>query len=484
MDISYQFRERFMANYICPRLLAASFGLNNGTGELESWINNGNQIDSTNSVPLSQWSHVALVYNGTNRTFYINGAVAGSGPAPAISHVNSGDGIGCTITGSAADSQSLFAGDIDALSVYNRALEADEIQAIYAAGGAGKCTDKLPPLIVTQPAYQTQPAGYTVLLAVSAVGGLPLAYQWQLNATNLMSNSRISGSQSSSLTISNAQSSDAGNYQVIVTNAYGSATSQVAQVTINPPQSVWDITNDFMNLNTYSNAVNPYGSWSYGYMQLDTNGLPTAGFTLGAKSEGPDGVGWPYGGIWKNTSGGTAFSIPPGGVSEDCDAGNSDCIRWTAPAAATYLITGGWGEGDGGFAKGIRSLFLNSAQIWMTNAVAASFTFTNVLAAGATVDFIIWGWTGNDGNTPVTGTISIAPPGGPVLSKVMYNGNGSVTLNCLTASNASSRVFATTNLVPPVVWQPIFTNTTGGVWQFTDAKTAGINARFYRLSTP
>ena len=62
----------------------ASLGLNSASGKLESWINNANQLIGTVPVPLGQWSHVALVYDGTNRTFYINGAFAGSGSAPQV----------------------------------------------------------------------------------------------------------------------------------------------------------------------------------------------------------------------------------------------------------------------------------------------------------------------------------------------------------------------------------------------------------------
>ncbi len=40
-----------------------------------------------------------------------------------------------------------FLGEIDELSIYNRALAASEIQAIYNAGSAGKCNE-LPPLII------------------------------------------------------------------------------------------------------------------------------------------------------------------------------------------------------------------------------------------------------------------------------------------------------------------------------------------------
>jgi hypothetical protein len=74
----------------------------------------------------------------------------------------------------------------------------------------------------------------------------------------------------------------------------------------------------------------------------------------------------------------------------------------------------------------------------------------------------------------------------PVLSKVIRNGDGSVTFNVLTTPGATNRVLAATNLTPPVVWQPIYTNVapSNGAWQFTDTNANLYPIRFYRSSTP
>ena len=113
----------------------ASLGLNSGTGALESWINDGSQLVGATAVPLGQWSHVALVYNGTNRTFYLNGAYAGGGSAPAMSAETDTSSIGNVVPNDSAS----FNGGIDELSVYSRALSFDEIAEIYLAGAYGKC---------------------------------------------------------------------------------------------------------------------------------------------------------------------------------------------------------------------------------------------------------------------------------------------------------------------------------------------------------
>jgi len=82
------------------------------------------------------------------------------------------------------------------------------------------------PEITTQPANQTIGIGNNATFAVTATGADPLVYQWFFN-----SNAIASGTNAS-LTVSNALTNNAGNYQVIITNDYGCATSSVAVLTI------------------------------------------------------------------------------------------------------------------------------------------------------------------------------------------------------------------------------------------------------------
>ncbi len=113
----------------------ASLGLNKGTGKLESWINNTSQLIGTTALPLGQWSHVALVYDGTNRTFYVNGVFAGTGNAPHINPDNDTSTIGNVYPNENAS----FNGEIDEVSLYNTALSSAEIASIYLSGSNGKC---------------------------------------------------------------------------------------------------------------------------------------------------------------------------------------------------------------------------------------------------------------------------------------------------------------------------------------------------------
>jgi hypothetical protein len=94
----------------------------------------------------------------------------------------------------------------------------------------------LPPAITNQPAGLELLAGSNALFTVGASGSAPLSYQWWLNATN-----SVAGGTNVSLTVSNAQPADAGGYRVIVTNAFGAATSSVAVLTVSVPPTFGDI---------------------------------------------------------------------------------------------------------------------------------------------------------------------------------------------------------------------------------------------------
>jgi hypothetical protein len=87
------------------------------------------------------------------------------------------------------------------------------------------------PAIAIQPAGLTVTNGNPAAFTVKATGSPTLQYQWQLNATNLTDGGNVAGSSSAALTLSSAGANDAGSYDVIVSNSYGSVTSSV--VTLN-----------------------------------------------------------------------------------------------------------------------------------------------------------------------------------------------------------------------------------------------------------
>jgi uncharacterized delta-60 repeat protein len=89
-----------------------------------------------------------------------------------------------------------------------------------------------PPSILTQPQNQLALPGGTAKFTVTASGAVPLSYRWRFNGGNLSDGGRISGAMTSALVISNAQAADAGAYSVTVSNAFGSANSSTAMLSL------------------------------------------------------------------------------------------------------------------------------------------------------------------------------------------------------------------------------------------------------------
>jgi hypothetical protein len=90
-----------------------------------------------------------------------------------------------------------------------------------------KSTVTTPTTIASQPASLAVSSGNPATFSVTATGTAPLSYQWRKNGTNL------SGGTSSTYVIVSAQTTDAGNYSVVVSNAAGSVTSASASLTVN-----------------------------------------------------------------------------------------------------------------------------------------------------------------------------------------------------------------------------------------------------------
>jgi hypothetical protein len=96
------------------------------------------------------------------------------------------------------------------------------------------------PAFDLEPVDVTNAVGSTVTLSSHSVGTAPVYYQWFFN------NGPLNGATTPSLTITNAPLTDAGNYWVVATNAYGSITSSVV---------VLALTNTFGSTNVVSSPT-------------------------------------------------------------------------------------------------------------------------------------------------------------------------------------------------------------------------------------
>ena len=193
---------------------------------------NGNSWNDGPNLLDGQWHHIAVtvVRNSTNGgSFYVDGvSVLQFDPTSEQGDLTTTAPL-CIGNHSDPSYYAFFDGLIDELSIYNRALSSNEIAGIYSAGSAGKCVSSQPPFILNQPTNQTVLASSNAAFSVAAGGTMPLFFQWRFNGTNIVN------ATNATLTMTNVQVSQAGNYSVAITNVAGGLVSSSAQLTVIVP---------------------------------------------------------------------------------------------------------------------------------------------------------------------------------------------------------------------------------------------------------
>lgn len=190
------------------------------------------------------------------------------------------------------------------------------------------------PSITQHPAAQTVSAGGTATFSVVATGSGTLSYQWQKDTVNLSNTGHYSGALTSTLTVSPADSGDVGNYRCVVTNSYGTATSNDAALTLSvvPPAPV-----DGAPTADSSSGI----TWRWtdvsgetGYRVKDTGGVTKSG-DLAANT-----VQWAESGLSANTQYTRRIYAFSGAGESAGSAGQTKYTLQPSPTAPTYSNVG------------------------------------------------------------------------------------------------------------------------------------------------
>lgn len=108
------------------------FGFNNGNNELRFYINGANDYErSSTQVTANKWTHVAVTYNGTNITLYIDGVEdTGSTTVGTIDPNITIQGKETSVGGDIDRDNYYFIGQIDCVQVWNKTLTANEVKEL------------------------------------------------------------------------------------------------------------------------------------------------------------------------------------------------------------------------------------------------------------------------------------------------------------------------------------------------------------------
>ena len=235
------------------------------------------------AIASNSWYHVAVTYNGAENTAN-NITVYWTLLDPSRTNANA---IGSSslqfdlpvaptvfafgnIPGRTTNAN--FLGLIDEVRISN--IARDSTNMMFAA-----TAPDLRPIVTTQPADQIVSVGQSASFAVTVTGAPTLTYQWRHAGTNL------SGGTQYAYPIAAAQFTDAGAYDVVITNTYGSITSTVATLTVRTPlnltwlglaPAIWNTTDIDWVTDTSANVAYTSGD----NVRFDINGIGASSITL------------------------------------------------------------------------------------------------------------------------------------------------------------------------------------------------------------
>ncbi len=421
---------------------------------------NGNSGYVETPLNYFAWMHVAATLDGSsgNLSIYTNGVLAAQTntayrPFGALEADQSpGVGIGNLNDGG---NNFPFTGDIDEISLYDRALAAGEIQSIYNAGSYGKCVPvpMIAPTILAQPASQIVQLSNSVTFSVTAGGTSPLNYFWQSNGLP------IPNANGTNYTLSNVQLSASGSkFSCLVTNAFGAASSSNALLKV-----IDTVANDLCSdAIAITNAS--YTNWQ-STLKASSTGDPTPdcvdGFGHGVWYEFTAPVA---GLLYVDTFGsdfdtglavytGTCGSFTEVACNDDTGGVTSQVILPTTAGTAYFILVGGYDSDAGNLVLHLNHLTPPAFVVGPTNTsvvVSSNASFTATLVGTLPMSFQ---WYFNNGPLVDGGRISGSAT--PVLNiaGVLTNDGGNYQL---VASNQVGSATSSVAVLTPIILPPVF----------------------------
>ncbi len=457
--LSYQWKKGVTPLVNGPRISGANSGvlsISNVTGsDVDNYsVTVSNGVGSTNSAVASLTViDPAIISQPANATNTINSSAlftVGATGTPLLTYQWRKGGIPLV-------ESPKFSGTATASLAINSLTLADAGgYSVVVQNGSGSVTSVVATLVVSaSPVFTSQPQSQTVSssspasFSVSVEGASPFTYRWQKNEVDLSNGGNVSGATSSTLLLSPAALADAAGYRVVVTNSFGSITSQVATLTVISPPIITaqptTQTNRGGSTATFNVAVNGTAPFSY---QWHRNGQPlsnggnisgasTASLSVGNVSQA-DAVAYYV--VISNTAG-TVTSATVSLVVRDGDAtvlydtfesGNMNNWTRTSATVGTELISDATQNADPA-SGGSRSAKMDNSLDRMHRNIITD-NGGSELSGGSRVTFYIYDSAASRIFSEVRGYTSSGLPNGGItpsgsLSQIIAAGKYNATDN-------------------------------------------------------
>ena len=228
-----------------------------------------------------------------------------------------------------------------------------------------------PPTITVPPVPGTVNQAQAFTLSVTATGAAPLTYQWRLGAT------AIPNATGSTYSVASAQPSDAGNYDVIVSNPGGSVSSSTATIiVITPPLPPAVVSGSAGNAQVIMSWSPSVGANSYNLKRANSSGGPYT--TIAAGVTGTTTLD-------TTVSNGTVYYYVVSAINGAGEGSNSSEVS----AAPIGVLPVGWAAQD----------FGSPTLAGSSSAVSGTFTLkgagSDIWATSDQCQFAYVRWTGD-----------------------------------------------------------------------------------------
>lgn len=252
-----------------------------------------------------------------------------------------------------------------------------------ALEGVSVLVDNADPAITGEPTDQRVAFGDTAHFTVTATGSAALSYQWIRYGTNLANGGTISGANSATLTINNAQANDATTYTVAVTNTANlmGVVSLPAQLRVMTPTQLANLVNnpsfeEGVDVNNPQLVPPPWNNFS-GSMLFGDLGFVTP--YDGTNMIQVNNLGQ-YNGVYQDIP-----AVPGQIFTGDCYLFQSSFDPLTAPINEAFMEVQFWAAGGAGPIAMYQSLLVTNdpsmIDAWLhleaTNGVAAGYASTS-----------------------------------------------------------------------------------------------------------